>query len=376
MQTSKPLFLDSEMDAVHPSLLERKIVHFDMDAFYASIEIRDDPSLKDRPLVIGGSPNSRGVVCTASYAARKFGIRSAMPCSQAARLCPTAVFLPPDFPKYQQASREIRAIFAQYTSLIEPLSLDEAYLDVTHNAQGLLATKLAKLMQEQIHEELKLTGSAGVAPNKLLAKIASDINKPKGLAVILPQQVRRFMEHLPLRRIHGIGPASDKRLQQLGLVLCRDVWQRQAGELEAQLGSMGRWIWERAHGLDDRPVEVERERKSLGKEDTFPADILDLDQLIGELRAIARSVAEALQKRSLKGKTITVKCKYADFNQVTRSQSLPLATDAVEILQTVACDLLRQTEAGRRRVRLLGVSVANFEVQAYEPGLLLDEDSE
>jgi len=374
MQTSKPLSLDSEIDAVHPSLLERKIVHFDMDAFYASIEIRDDPSLKDKPLVIGGSPNSRGVVCTASYMARKFGIRSAMPCSQAARLCPTAVFLPPDFPKYQQASREIRAIFAQYTSLIEPLSLDEAYLDVTRNAQGLFATKLAKLMQEQIHEELNLTGSAGVAPNKLLAKIASDINKPKGLAVILPQQVRRFMEHLPLRRIHGIGPASDKRLQQLGLILCRDVWQREPGELEVQLGSMGRWIWERAHGLDDRPVEVERERKSLGKEDTFQTDILDLDQLIGELRAIARSVAESLQKRSLKGKTITVKCKYADFNQVTRSQSLPLATDAAEILETVACDLLRQTEAGRRRVRLLGVSVANFEVQAHEPGLLLDED--
>jgi DNA polymerase-4 len=349
------------MAAVHPSLLERKIIHFDMDAFYASIEIRDDPSLKDKPLVIGGSPQSRAVVCTASYVARKFGVKSAMPCSQAARLCPDAIFMSPNFHKYHAVSQQIRAIFQQYTPLIEPLSLDEAYLDVTHNARGLYATKLAKMMQDQIYDELRLTGSAGVAPNKLLAKIASDINKPKGLTVILPEQARRFMENLPLRRIHGIGPASEKRLQQAGLFHCRDVWRRDPNELEEVLGSMGRWIWERSQGLDDRPVEVERERKSLGKEDTFATDILDPEVLIQQLLALAKEVAEALQKRGLRGKTITVKCKYADFHQVTRSRSLSVPTDEASLIETVACELLRQTEAGRRKVRLLGVSVANFE---------------
>ncbi|WP_141735212.1 DNA polymerase IV [Oligoflexus tunisiensis] len=349
------------MPTVHPSLLERKIIHFDMDAFYASIEIRDDPSLKDKPLVIGGSPQSRAVVCTASYVARKFGVRSAMPCSQAARLCPDAVFMAPNFYKYKAVSQQIRDIFQQYTSLIEPLSLDEAYLDVTHNERGLYATKLAKLIQDQIYDELKLTGSAGIAPNKLLAKIASDINKPRGLTVILPEQARRFMEHLPLRRIHGVGPASEKRLQQAGLVYCRDVWQRDPAELERQLGSMGRWIWVRSQGIDERPVEVERERKSLGKEDTFATDILDPDVLVKELRALAAAVADALQRRGLRGKTITVKCKYADFNQVTRSRSLTAPTDEAVVIQEIACDLLGQTEVGKRKVRLLGVSVANFE---------------
>jgi len=349
------------MSAVHPSLLERKIIHFDMDAFYASIEIRDDPTLKDKPLVIGGSPQSRAVVCTASYAARKFGIKSAMPCSQAARLCPDAIFMVPNFQKYYAASQQIRAIFGQYTHLIEPLSLDEAYLDVTHNERGLFATKLARLMQEQIYDELQLTGSAGIAPNKLLAKIASDINKPKGLTVILPEQARRFMENLPLRRIHGIGPASEKRLQMAGLVYCRDVWQRDPSELEAVLGSMGRWIWERSQGLDDRPVKVERERKSLGKEDTFATDILDLDVLIKELRVLALAVADALQGRALRGKTITVKCKYADFSQVTRSRSLLVPTAEAALIEEVALELLQQTDAGKRKVRLLGVSVANFE---------------
>ncbi|MDQ3230608.1 MAG: DNA polymerase IV [Pseudobdellovibrionaceae bacterium] len=359
------------MANVHPSLLERKIIHFDMDAFYASIEVRDDPSLKDKPLVIGGSPQSRAVVCTASYAARKFGVKSAMPCSQAARLCPDAIFMSPNFHKYHAVSQQIRAIFGQYTSLIEPLSLDEAYLDVTHNERGLYATKLAKLIQDQIYDELQLTGSAGVAPNKLLAKIASDINKPRGLTVILPEQARRFMENLPLRRIHGIGPASEKRLQQAGLVYCRDVWRRDPAELEDVLGSMGRWIWERSQGLDDRPVEVERERKSLGKEDTFATDVLDLDVLIKELRALAASVAEALQRRGLRGKTITVKCKYADFNQVTRSRSVPSPTDESAVIEDIACELLQQTEAGKRKVRLLGVSVANFETLEALP-LALD----
>ena len=366
----------SSSDAVHPSLLQRKIIHFDMDAFFASVEIRDNPSFADKPLVIGHSPKSRAVVCTASYIARSFGIHSAMPCSQAARLCPQAIFLEPNFQKYREASRQIQAIFAQYTHLIEPLSLDEAYLDVTHNTQGLYATRLARLIQEQIHSELGLTGSAGIAPNKLLAKIASDMHKPKGMTVIMPEQALRFMRNLPLRRIHGIGPASDKRLQQIGLRVCEDVWAWDRERLVTELGSMGSWLWERARGIDQRPVDTQRERKSLGKEETFAKDVLDKELILVELQSLGLAVAKALKNRGLKGRTVTLKCKYADFIQVTRSQSLAQATDESKIIIEVAAQLLQLTEVGRRRIRLLGVSLANLEETTAKSaeGLVLVED--
>lgn len=355
-------------EPLHPWLLERKIIHFDMDAFYASVEVRHRPELKGKPLIVGGSPQSRGVVCTASYEARKFGVRSAMACAQAARLCPEAIFISPDFAKYKAASQEIHEIFARYTSQIEPLSLDEAYLDVTHNTQGLYATSIALQIQRAIQSELRLSGSAGIAPNKLIAKIASDFHKPAGITVVLPEQVNRFMQKLPLRRLHGIGPATDKRLKELGLETCADVWKHSEAWLEEQLGSTGAWLYERSRGLDDRPVETSRERKSLGKEETFATDILERPALEREIALIAAEVAEALQRKGLRGRTITLKVKYADFSRCTRSQTLGFFTQDAEILRQCALKLLDATEAGQRKVRLLGVSVANFEgAGASEP---------
>lgn len=350
------------MSPIHPSLLQRKIIHFDMDAFYASVEERDDPSLKGKPVVVGGLPQSRAVVCTANYVARQYGVHSAMACSRAARLCPDAIFLRPDFKKYSAASQKIREIFRQHTTLIEPLSLDEAYLDVTQNAKGLYATQIAKLIQQEIYETLGLTGSAGVAPNKLIAKIASDYKKPNGITVVVPEQVEAFMRDLPLRKIHGIGPKTEQRLTKLGFKLCRDIWPYTLEDLQQQLGdNMGAWLFERARGLDDRPVQTTRERKSLGQEETFNSDILDLDILQQELIKLVQGVSEDLQHRSLKGRTITLKVKYDDFSLITRSQSLLNPTSAEAIILENAQQLLHhRTEAGKRKIRLLGVSLSNL----------------
>lgn len=345
---------------VHPSLLTRKIIHFDMDAFYASVEVRDNPELAGKALVVGGPPNSRGVVCTASYEARKFGVRSAMPCSQAYRLCPEAIFVRPDFDRYTAESRKIREIFGRYTDIIEPLSLDEAYLDVTDSQLGLYATQIAKRIQDDILNELNLSGSAGVAPNKLVAKIASDINKPKGITVVMPNQVLKFMGSLPLRKIHGIGPATEKRLQKSGFVYCRDLWTWSASALEEELGNMGPWLYDRVRGIDERPVKVHRERKSLGKEDTFSTDILDLGLLDKELVTLCESVEHSLKKRSIRGKTIVLKVKYSDFTQLTRSQTIADWTDSAQEMLEVTRALMKTTEAGKKKIRLLGVSLSNL----------------
>ena len=354
---------------VDPSLLTRKIIHFDMDAFYASIEVRDDASLRGKPVVVGGSPQSRGVVCTASYEARRFGIRSAMPCSQAARLCPTAVFIRPNFEKYTAASLAIREIFRRYTALVEPLSLDEAFLDVTNNERGLYAVKIARMIQDDVARETGLTGSAGVAPNKLIAKIASDLRKPAGLTVILPAQVREFVRTLPLRKIHGIGPATERRLAALGLNLCGDVWARSVEELTHSVGAnMAPWLLACSQGLDARPVEPHRDRKSLGQEETFATDVRSLPVLEAELVRLSRDVAVGLGKRGLQGRTITLKVKYANFDQITRSYSLLAPTADADLIATIARQLLTKTEAGRRKIRLIGVSVANIALTtATEP---------
>lgn len=347
-------------DEIHPSLLLRKIIHFDMDAFYASIEIRDDPSLQGKPVVVGGPPNSRAVVTTASYEARKFGIRSAMPCSQAARLCRDAIFIRPHFEKYIAASKQIRQIFHQYTSLVEPLSLDEAYLDVTHNKHGLYAVKIAKLIQEEVWETLRLTGSAGIASNKLLAKIASDIRKPRGLTVVLPEQAEAFMGPLPLRKIHGIGPKTEQRLEAVGLKTCRDVWGYSLPELEDKVGNMAEWLYARSRGIDERPIQTDWVRKSLGREETFSKDIVDTKILTSELIAIAKNVAADLQRKKLKGRTITLKVRYNDFKRITRSHTLPEETDDEQLIAETAAHLLQTTEAGTRMIRLLGVSISNM----------------
>jgi DNA polymerase-4 len=331
-----------------------------MDAFYASVEIRDNPRLKGKPVIIGGPPNSRAVVCTASYEARKFGIHSAMPCAHAARLCPDAIFIRPDFEKYYAASREIRDIFAKYTDMIEPLSLDEAYLDVTDNKAGLYAVRIASLIQKEIFASIHLTGSAGVAPNKLLAKIASDMRKPFGITVVLPEQAQEFMRNLPLRKIHGIGPATEQRLASFGLRLCQDVWPFDLPALTEKIGTMADWLYLRSRGLDEREVEESRVRKSLGREETFSKDIIDVPILLRELLAIVDSVSTDLKAEELSGRTISLKVRYDDFSRITRSSTLSVPTNSAEMIDQTVSQLLKSTAAGERKIRLLGVSVSNF----------------
>lgn len=356
---------------IHPSFLERKIVHVDMDAFYASVEIRDNPNLAGRPVIVGGAPDSRGVVATASYEARKFGVRSAMACSHAARLCPQAIFIRPDFEKYRTVSQRIREIFFRYTHIIEPVSLDEAYLDVTGAPGGLYAVQIAKKIQQTIWDELSLSCSAGVAPNKMLAKIASDLKKPGGISVVLPDQVLEFMRELPLRRINGIGPATEERLAKRGLVKCSDVWSRGMDELAEMFGErMGRWLECRSRGIDERAVQTSRERKSIGCEETFARDVLEMEILHHELAGVARELARRMQKRNLRGKTLTLKIKYNDFTQVTRAETFdePFGCgnspgDELEIgvvasrIFDAALPLLAKTGAGQRPVRLVGLAV-------------------
>jgi len=352
-------FLKTE--EIDPLLLKRKIIHFDMDAFYAAVEIRDNPSLQDKPLVIGGPPQSRSVVCTASYLARRYGIRSAMACSQAARLCSHAVFLPPDFQKYKAISNQIRSIFSRYTDLIEPLSLDEAYLDVTKNKMQLYAVQIAKRIKNEIKQELQLTGSAGVAPNKLVAKIASDINKPDGLTIVLPEQVTSFMAPLPLRKINGIGPATEKRLHQNNLYTCADVWQHSKENLIDLLGeNFGEWLYDSSRGIDDSAVETHWVRKSLGQEETFSEDTTDMPWLLKKLEDLSQEVSLDLKRNAFQGKTITLKVKYADFKQITRSQTLAHHTDTTHEIFDAVKILIEKTECGKKKVRLLGISVSHF----------------
>jgi DNA polymerase-4 len=339
-----------------------------MDAFYAAVEIRDNPDLRGMPVVIGGSPQSRAVVCTSSYEARKFGIRSAMSCAQAYRLCPQTIFLPPNFNKYAEVSFQIREIFSRYTELIEPLSLDEAFLDVTRNTQGLYATQIGKLIQSAVREELCLTCSVGIAPNKLVAKIASDYRKPAGLTVVPPEKVAEFMRKLPVRKIFGVGPATEQRLHQAGIRTCEDVLTIPFSTLEGQLGSFARWIHMAAQGLDERSVNAHRERKSLGREETFAEDLLSLPKLLEELTALALKVTHDLQRKKISGRTVTLKVKYEDFTQITRSRTLKnLSDDEQEIFAAARELLLDKTEAGCRKIRLLGLSVSNLEsVTRYE----------
>ena len=354
----------------HPSLFRRKIIHFDMDAFYASVEVRDDPKLKGLPVVVGGPPDSRAVVCAASYEARKFGVHSAMPCSRAARLCPKAVFIRPNFDKYREASQAIRAVFSRYTDLIEPLSLDEAYLDVTGNKFGLYAVQIARRIQQEIFAELRLTGSAGIAPNKLLAKIASDLRKPFGLSVVLPTDVLAFMEKLPLRKIHGIGPATERRLTSLGLVNCPDVWPWSLADLEDKVGNMAAWLYQRARGIDERPVVTSRVRRSLSKERTFSRDVTDGPELRQSLANVAVEVAASLATRGLVGRTVTLKLKLADFSQLTRRRTRPVAPTTSSDIQSIAAELL-DLALGElplaTKFRLIGIGLSNFDSATPEP---------
>ncbi len=333
-----------------------------MDAFYASVEQRDNQALRGKPVIVGGDPQSRGVVAACSYEARTFGIHSAMPCATAYKRCPHAVFIRPRFDVYKSVSRLIREIFLDYTDLMEPLSLDEAFLDVTRNKKGLCsATQIAQQIRRRIVLKTEgLTASAGVSFNKFLAKVASDVNKPNGITVITPQQAPAFIDRLPVRKFFGVGKVTEERMLNLGIKTGADLKAFGHDNLVHYFGKAGSYYHHAAWGREDRPVQPDRERKSYGKETTLDTDIDDTDQMMGILERLASRVLEGLRKEDRQGLTLTVKVKYHDFQSVTRSVTFPEPICDIEVVMDNIRKLLENTQAGKMKVRLLGVSVSNF----------------
>jgi DNA polymerase-4 len=353
-------------------MAQRKIIHVDMDAFYASVEQRDDPSLRGRPVIVAWRGN-RSVVCAASYEARRYGVRSAMPALRAERLCPNGIFIAPDFSRYRTASRGAREIFKRYTDLIEPVSLDEAYLDVTENKMGLpTATRVARAIREQIRDELKLTASAGVAPNKFLAKIASDWKKPDGLFVIQPAEIDSFLPPLPVGRLPGVGKVTDARLERLGVRLVADLRALDSAILEKEFGRHGARLGELAWGIDEGRVVPNRPTKSISAEDTFAQDI-PLEQTEPMIRRLAERVWAASQREPRIARTAVLKLKTAEFNILTRSQTPPSPPSSCEDLTNIALLLRERVPLGpQQRYRLVGVGLSNFQEReevVLEPAL-------
>lgn len=344
----------------------RKVAHVDMDAFYASVEQRDDSQLRGKPVVVAWRGN-RSVVCAASYEARRFGIRSAMPASRAERLCPDAIFVPPDFPRYRAVSRQVREIFGRHTDLIEPLSLDEAYLDVTENKTGLpTATRVAQTIRRQIREELNLTASAGVAPNKFLAKIASDWRKPDGLFVIQPADIASFLPPLAVGRIPGVGKVTEKVLGQLGVKTVGDLRKMEVLALEEHFGRHGLRLYELARGIDESPVQPNRLAQSVSAEDTFESDVL-LEETEPMIRRLAEKTWSASRKESRTGRTVVLKLKTSDFSILTRSSTPPVPPSSCEELTEIALSLrARVNLAPGCRFRLVGVGLSNFRDRAQQ----------
>jgi DNA polymerase-4 len=347
----------------------RKIIHADMDAFYASVEQRDNPELRGKPVVVAWG-GKRSVVCAASYEARRFGVRSAMAATHAERLCPEAVFVPPDFTRYREASHAVREIFLRHTDLIEPLSLDEAYLDVTENKTRLAtATKVASTIRQQIREELNLTASAGIAPNKFLAKIASDWRKPNGLFVIQPAEVEDFLTPLPVGRIPGVGKVTEEKLRRLGLRLVGEIRGCTLEELGTHFGRYGQRLYELVRGIDENPVVPNRPTQSISAEDTFEQDVLlaDTEPMI---RLLAEKTWTASRKESRVARTVVLKLKTAEFQLLTRSQTPPSPPVSCEELTRIALSLRSKVSLNpRQRFRLVGVGLSNFHVPDTEPSL-------
>lgn len=340
----------------------RKIIHIDMDAYYASVEQRDNPGYRDRPVIVGGAPQRRGVVAACSYEARKFGIHSAMPSARAAKLCPQAIFIKPRFDVYRRISEQIRAIFREYTDLVEPLSLDEAYLDVSDCKlyQG-SATRIARELKTKIKAATGLTASAGVSYNKFLAKISSDMDKPDGLYVVTPDAGEAFVESLPIGRFFGVGKATEARMNALNITTGVDLKSLSLEQLRRHFGKTGDFYYHIARGIDMRPVSNRRERKSISSETTFMEDLSDRQVMLKSLDALADDTIQTLIEKQLSARTLTIKVKYADFRQVTRSKTLSEPFVAAVPIRPVLAELLAKTDAGKRRVRLLGVGVSNLQ---------------
>ena len=352
------------MEEQHPL---RKIIHIDMDAFFASVEQRDNPELRGKPVAVGGS-SKRGVVAAASYEARTFGVRSAMPSVVAQRRCPDLIFTPPRFEVYRSVSRHIREIFARHTDLIEPLSLDEAYLDVTQDKQGIgSAIKIAKAIRAAICEETGLTASAGVSYNKFIAKLASDQNKPDGLCVILPDQGAAFVAGLPVRRFHGVGPRSAEKMAKLGIETGADLAARSEEWLCQHFGSTGHYLFKAARGIDNRAVNPSRERKSLGAESTYFEDKRGDDELQAALDEIVETVWERIERSETRGRTVVLKARYSDFRTITRSRSPGHMIDSKAEFATLGHELLSAILPAEMGIRLLGLTLTSIVQEGEHP---------
>jgi DNA polymerase-4 len=336
--------------------MPRIILHVDMDAFYAAIEQRDRPELRGRPVMVGGTPEGRGVVAAASYEAREFGVHSAMPAARAVRLCPEAAFLPVDMRKYAQVSHQVMAILERHSDRIEQISIDEAFLDISDRAADFAqAEALARQIKREIGEELKLTASVGVGPNKYLAKLGSDFRKPDGLVVIRPEEAEDFLAPLPVQKLWGVGPKTEKRLQAAGLATIGQVREAPIAQLRRLLGAWADVVHELARGVDDRPVETERETKSVSAEETFAKDLYELKELRRALAELSREVAKRLREEELQARTIAIKVRFGDFKTITRQSTLSEATDRAEVLRRTSYRLLDEVDRGRQGIRLLGV---------------------
>lgn len=340
----------------------RKIIHIDMDAFFASVEQHDKPQYRGKPVIVGGNPNGRGVVAACSYEARKFGIHSAMASAKAFRLCPQAIFIRPRHDRYREVSAKIMGIFQKYTDLVEPLSLDEAFLDVTNNSCGeTSATLLAQLIQQDIFTTTGLTASAGVSCNKFLAKVASDVNKPNGITVIPPKKALEFITRLPIRKFFGVGKVTEKKMLALGIKTGRDLQQWEQADLRFHFGKAGDLLYHIVHGRDNRPVQTKRERKSVGKETTLAEDIDNPQQILSILHALATQIATILENKKTCGFTITLKVRFADFTTISRSSTSRNPFTTKEEIYAVLPFLLSAVDFSQKEVRLLGITISKLE---------------
>ena len=348
----------------------RKIIHIDMDAFFAAIEVRDNPALKGKPVIIARDPRQsggRGVVSTCSYEARAFGVHSAMSSKEAYERCPQGIFISGNYEKYQEVGRQVREIFHRYTDLVEPMSIDEAYLDVTENKLGITsAVKIAKLIQYDIWNELHLTASAGVSYNKFLAKIASDMEKPRGLTVILPQDAQEILSKLPIEKFYGVGKKSVPRLHDMGIYTGADLLEIPEMTLIDHFGRFGYDLYRRARGISNSPVKTHRARKSIGKERTYGKLLYRMEDIQKELSGLAQRVVQSLGRHQKVGKTIVVKIRYADFQTLTKRRTLDIPTNDEEVILRIATDIVDQVGELDRGVRLLGITLTNLEEKAHQ----------
>jgi DNA polymerase-4 len=352
---------EEDDERAEPSPRQRKIIHVDMDAFYASVEQRDNPDLRGKPIAVGGS-RERGVVAAASYEARKFGVRSAMPSITAKRQCPELIFVKPRFEVYKAVSQQIREIFAEHTPIIEPLSLDEAYLDVTENLQRIpLARDVALAIRAKIKEVTGLNASAGISYNKFLAKLASDHRKPNGQYVITPEMGPPFVEGLPVGKFHGIGPATGARMNSLGIFTGLDMRNQALEFMQENFGKAGAYYYWISRGVDDREVRADRLRKSVGAENTFSADLTDFDAMVAELEPLIDKVWRHCEDKGARGRTVTLKVKFNDFEIITRSKSVPTAVSSRRELEQLSVALLQNEMPLPKPVRLLGISLSSLQ---------------